>query len=48
MSFPIEAASARGFLDSTRPLLAAYLKRIQSRPAYARALLTGGPYELLA
>jgi glutathione S-transferase len=47
MSFPLEAASARGGLDTSRPNLAAFLKRIQSRPAFQRALERGGPYELL-
>jgi glutathione S-transferase len=47
MSFPIEAAAARGGLDSTRPKLMAYLGRIHARPAYQRALEKGGPYELL-
>lgn len=47
MSFPIEAAAARGGLDATRPRLAAYLERIHARPAYQRALEKGGPYELL-
>lgn len=48
MSFPVEAADARGMLELDRPLLRAYLKRIHARPAYARALEKGGPYELLA
>jgi len=47
MSFPVEAAAARGGLDSTRPKLMAYLDRIHTRPAYQRALEKGGPYELL-
>ncbi len=47
MSFPLEAASARGGLDASRPKLAAFLKRIHSRPAFQRALERGGPYELL-
>ncbi|NYE63265.1 glutathione S-transferase [Duganella sp. 1224] len=47
MSFPLEAASARGGLDESRPNLAAFLKRIHSRPAFQRALERGGPYELL-
>jgi len=47
MSFPLEAASARGGLDASRPNLAAFLKRIHSRPAFQRALERGGPYELL-
>lgn len=48
MSFPIEAAAARGMLEVERPLLRAYLERIHARPAYARALEKGGPYQLLA
>jgi len=47
MSFPLEAASARGGLDEKRPKLWAFLKRIHERPAYQRALEKGGKYELL-
>ena len=47
MSFPIEAAASRAGLDRSRPRLAAFLQRIQSRPAYKRALEKGGPYTLL-
>ncbi|MEC5162438.1 MULTISPECIES: glutathione S-transferase [unclassified Janthinobacterium] len=47
MSFPLEAAGARGGLDESRPKLMAYLQRIHARPAYQRALERGGPYELL-
>jgi glutathione S-transferase len=47
MSFPLEAASARGGLNESRPQLAAFLKCIHSRPAFQRALERGGPYELL-
>ena len=47
MSFPLEAASARGGLDTRYPKLGAFLKRIHARPAYARALEAGGPYELM-
>lgn len=46
MSFPIEAAAARGGLDSSRPNLMAYLARIRERPAYQRALEKGGPFKL--
>jgi glutathione S-transferase len=38
MSFPVEAAQARGGLDATRPRLMAYLESIHARPAYQRAL----------
>ena len=47
MSFPLEAAAARGGLDASRPNLTAFLQRIHSRPAFQRALERGGPYELL-
>ena len=47
MSFPLEAAAARGGLDATRPKLMAFLDRIHARPAYKRALDRGGVYELL-
>jgi glutathione S-transferase len=47
MSFPVEAAAARGGLDSSRPKLWAYLQRIHARPAYQRALQAGGPFELM-
>ena len=47
MSFPIEAAAARGGLDHGLPRLQAYLERIHARPAYRRALEKGGPYALL-
>jgi len=47
MSFPLEAATARGGLDSKYPGLVAYLARLHARPAYQRALTRGGPYELL-
>jgi len=48
MSFPLEAAASRGGLDAaSHPKLAAFLARIHARPAYARALEQGGPYELL-
>ena len=47
MSFPLEAARARGGLDERRPRLMAWLERIHARPAYLRALERGGKYELL-
>jgi glutathione S-transferase len=46
MSFPVEAAAARGGLDASRPKLMDFLKRIHARPAYKRALKQGGTYEL--
>ena len=47
MSFPVEAAAARGGLDERRPKLWAWLQSIHARPAYRRALDRGGKYELL-
>jgi glutathione S-transferase len=46
MSFPLEAAAARAPIVKQLPKLAAFLDRIQARPAYKRALEKGGPYEL--
>ena len=48
MSFPVEAAQARGGLDASRPKLMAWLARIHARAAYKRALERGGPYGLLS
>ena len=47
MSFPLEAASARGGLNASRPKLMDFLARIHARPAYQRALERGGPFELM-
>ena len=47
MSFPIEAAAARGGLGANRPRLTAWLERIHARAAYRRALERGGPYAIL-
>lgn len=47
MSFPLEAAAARGGLDGRRPNLTGFLERIHARPAYQRALESGGAYALL-
>ena len=44
MSFPLEAAAARGGLEQGHPKAMAFLERICSRPAYQRALEKGGPY----
>ncbi len=46
MSFPLEAAAARGGLDAGRPRLMAFLARIHERPAYRRALEAGGEFDL--
>ena len=47
MSFPLEAAHARGGLDALRPRLMEYLARIHARTAYQRALARGGPYDIV-
>jgi len=47
MSFPLEAASARGGLDGSRPKLMEFLNRIHAREAYRAALEKGGEYKLL-
>lgn len=47
LSFPIEAATARGGLNASRPRLMDYLKRIHDRPAYKKAIERGGNYELM-
>ncbi|MEH6548001.1 MAG: glutathione S-transferase [Sneathiella sp.] len=43
MSFPLEAAKARGALDLL-PNLKSFVDRIQARPAYLSALEKGGSY----
>lgn len=48
MSFPLEAAAARGGLGKSRPKLMQFLERIHQRPAYQRALERGGKYDLLS
>jgi glutathione S-transferase len=47
MSFPLEAAAARGGLDAQYPHLVAYLERIHARPAYRAALARGGQYDFV-
>ena len=47
MSFPVEAANARGGLDMTRPKLMGFLERIHAMPSYKRAIEKGGPFELM-
>mgnify|MGYP001819832690 FL=1 len=44
MSFPLEAAVARGAIGEDRPHIRKFVTRIHSRPAYKRALKRGGPY----
>jgi glutathione S-transferase len=46
MSFPLEAAQARGGLDKAYSRLTRFLERIHARPAYQRALQKGGPFAL--
>jgi glutathione S-transferase len=46
MSFPLEAAAARGGLEVGHPKAMAFLERIHARPAYKRALEKGGPYSV--
>lgn len=48
MSFPLEAAATRAGLNANRPKLMAFLHRIDTRPAYQKALERGGAYELLS
>ncbi|MEW6370800.1 MAG: glutathione S-transferase [Pseudomonadota bacterium] len=45
MSFPLEAATARGGLDARYPKLLGFVQRIHARPAYQRALERGGKYD---
>ncbi|WP_027801027.1 glutathione S-transferase family protein [Paraburkholderia dilworthii] len=45
MSFPLEAATARGGIDL--PAVSAFLQRIHARPGYQRALERGGEYGIL-
>ncbi len=47
LSFPLEAAQARGGLDASRPKLMDFLKRIHARPAYAQAVERGGKFTVL-
>ncbi|KDQ60257.1 hypothetical protein JAAARDRAFT_32638 [Jaapia argillacea MUCL 33604] len=44
MSFPLEALQSRGGSGSIGPLTEQYVKRIDERPAYKRALEKGGKY----
>jgi glutathione S-transferase len=47
MSFPIEAAAARGEGFNKNAKLVSFLERIHARPAYKRALEKGGPFSIL-
>ena len=48
MSFPLEAAAARGGAMDAYPKIKAFLARIHARPAYQKALERGGPYDLMS
>jgi glutathione S-transferase len=45
MSFPLEAAVARGTISEKHPHIVAFVQRFQARPAYLRALEAGGDYD---
>jgi len=47
MSFPLEAAAARGGLDKSQVKTQAWVERIHARPAYQRALERGGEYGII-
>jgi glutathione S-transferase len=47
LSFPLEAAAARGGLNASRPRLMNFLERIHARPAYQRAIERGGEYSIM-
>lgn len=46
MSFPLEAAAARGGLDASYTNLSTWLARVHARPAYKRAIDKGGPFSI--
>ena len=48
MSFPLEAAAARGGLNASRPKLMEFLGRIHAREPYRAALERGGEFKLLS
>ena len=47
MSFPVQAALARGGSVNALPHLRSFAERIESRPSYKRALERGGKFEIL-
>ncbi|HEX9397804.1 MAG TPA: glutathione S-transferase [Burkholderiales bacterium] len=47
MSFPLEAAAARGGLDAKRSRITDWLGRIHAREAYKRAIERGGEFSIL-
>ena len=46
MSFPLEAASARGGLEQGHPKAMAFLERIHARPPTSARWKRAGPYEI--
>ncbi len=44
MSFPLEACVARGITENKHANINAYVKRLQARPAYKKALKEAGDY----
>jgi glutathione S-transferase len=48
MSFPLQAAAARGGMDARYPQISAWLARVEARPAYQTALAKGGPFQLIS
>ena len=47
MSYPMEAAAARGSLGAEQTAIQDWLTRIHARPAYGKALTAGGPYSVI-
>ncbi len=45
MTYPLEAANARGGLK--RPRLEAFLKKMENRSAYKKAIERGGPFQVI-
>lgn len=45
MSFPLEAAHARGVVNRSHPNIERFLRQISERDAYQRALTKGGKYD---
>jgi len=45
MSFPLEAAVAKGTIDDSYPNIKAYVDRIHARPAYQASLIKAGDYD---
>jgi glutathione S-transferase len=45
MSFPLEAGVANGTINDQYPNIMRYVKQIQARPGYLKALEKGGDYD---